>query len=94
MALRFQSWIFVILLNDTLESPINLSPELDRSSSSPYPLPTLVMSVVEDGGDIGEEEPCGREAGVDSVCKVMGLLGMGHRLFVPRLLEVRLGMCD
>lgn len=94
LALRFESWIFRIILNYTLESPLNLSLEQDPSSSSPCPCPTLVMSVMEDGGDIGEEEAGGGEAGVDSVCNVMGLLGMGHRLFVPRLLAVRLGMCD
>eukprot|EP00063_Salmo_salar_P096612 XP_014071447.1 PREDICTED: rab GTPase-activating protein 1-like, isoform 10 isoform X3 [Salmo salar] len=35
----------------------------------------------EEGGSA--EEKAGE---TDSVCKVMGLLGMGHRLFVPRLL--------
>lgn len=40
----------------------------------------------EEGGSA--EEKAGE---TDSVCKVMGLLGMGHRLFVPRLLAVRLG---
>lgn len=29
----------------------------------------------------------------DSTERVMGLLGMGHRLFVPRLLAVRGGCC-
>jgi hypothetical protein len=29
------------------------------------------------------------QAGSESVCRVMGLLGMGHRLFVPKLLAVR-----
>lgn len=46
---------------------------------------------VEDGEGKAEESAQGSQASADSFCRVMGLLGMGHRLFVPRLLAVRGG---
>lgn len=57
--------------------------------------PPAVRLALEDGGGGGlaEEEGDGGgaeagQAGAESVCRVMGLLGMGHRLFVPKLLAV------
>ncbi|XP_046906248.1 rab GTPase-activating protein 1-like isoform X3 [Hypomesus transpacificus] len=41
-----------------------------------------VHGAAEEAGSPGEE----KAGQADSVCKVMGMLGMGHRLFVPRLL--------
>ena len=84
--------------DDTLESPATLAPPRDSPSPlpsppAPPPLPCLdpqlapvaVHGAAEEAGSPGEVE-----AGqADSVCKVMGMLGMGHRLFVPRLLAVR-----
>lgn len=46
---------------------------------------------VEDGEGTAEEGGHSSEASADSFCRVMGLLGMGHRLFVPKLLAVREG---
>ncbi|KAG7230620.1 hypothetical protein INR49_025337, partial [Caranx melampygus] len=62
--------------------------------ASPPPLPTLaphlplpaVRRAVEDGEGKAEESAHSSQASADSFCRVMGLLGMGHRLFVPRLL--------
>lgn len=45
--------------------------------------------VVDNGEGKAEERAHSSEASADSFCKVMGLLGMGHRLFVPKLLAVR-----
>lgn len=94
-------------LDDTLESFATLAPERDRPSPSPCPSPPpspppvqvlapqlpppAVLGPVEDGGGKEEEHAGGGQAAADSVCRVMGLLGMGHRLFVPRLLAVREG---
>lgn len=66
---------------------------------SPPPIPALtprlplpaVRRVLEDGEGTSEESAHGTQASPDSFCRVMGLLGMGHRLFVPRLLAVRNG---
>lgn len=41
---------------------------------------------MEDGEGKTEERAHGSQASPDSFCRVMDLLGMGHRLFVPRLL--------
>lgn len=46
---------------------------------------------VEDGEGAAEEKAHSSQASADSFCRVMGLLGMGHRLFVPKLLAVREG---
>lgn len=46
---------------------------------------------VEDGEGSTEERAQSSQASADSFCKVMGILGMGHRLFVPKLLAVREG---
>lgn len=43
----------------------------------------------EDGERKGEERAHSSKASPDSFCRVMGLVGMGHRLFVPKLLAVR-----
>lgn len=64
---------------------------------SPPPIPALtphlqlpaVRRAVEDGEGKAEEGAHSSQPSADSFCKVMGLLGMGHRLFVPRLLAVR-----
>ncbi|XP_035759944.1 pleckstrin homology domain-containing family A member 7-like, partial [Neolamprologus brichardi] len=61
---------------------------------SPPPVPVLtphlplpaVRKAVEDGEGTTEERAHGSQASADSFCRVMDLLGMGHRLFVPRLL--------
>lgn len=54
------------------------------------PLPA-VRTTEEDGEEKSEESAHGSQASADSYCRVMGLLGMGHRLFVPKLLAVREG---
>ncbi|XP_035509983.1 rab GTPase-activating protein 1-like isoform X3 [Morone saxatilis] len=41
---------------------------------------------VEDREGTAEERAHSSQASEDSFCRVMGLLGMGHRLFVPKLL--------
>lgn len=48
--------------------------------------------MVEDGEGTAEERAHSSQASADSFCRVMGLLGMGHRLFVPKLLAVREGV--
>lgn len=60
-------------------------------SSPEKELPSPVCLTLEDGpsGQEGIREGVGTAA--DSTTRVMGLLGMGHRLFVPRLLAVREG---
>ncbi|XP_061739462.1 rab GTPase-activating protein 1-like isoform X2 [Nerophis ophidion] len=78
-----------------LLSPASLlSPPPSPLPSPPPPLPALTPSLqlpavrraVEDGEGTPEEEAQSSQASEDSFCKVMGLLGMGHRLFVPKLL--------
>lgn len=54
------------------------------------PLPA-VRRAVEDGEGKSDEGAQSSQASEDSYCKVMDLLGMGHRLFVPKLLAVREG---
>uniref|UniRef100_A0A3P8WIZ0 RAB GTPase activating protein 1 like n=1 Tax=Cynoglossus semilaevis TaxID=244447 RepID=A0A3P8WIZ0_CYNSE len=49
------------------------------------PLPA-VCGAVEDGEEEEEEKAHSSQASADSFCRVMDILGMGHRLFVPRLL--------
>ncbi|XP_056460502.1 rab GTPase-activating protein 1-like isoform X4 [Gadus chalcogrammus] len=73
-----------------------LAPAWDPLSSSsttpcPTPLPCTtppaVQLALEDGGSKAEDDGAqAGQAGAESVCRVMGLLGMGHRLFVPKLL--------
>ena len=59
-------------------------------SPAPCTIPPAVQLALEDGGSKVEEDGAqARQAGAESVCRVMGLLGMGHRLFVPKLLAVR-----
>lgn len=80
-------------------SPCQTLPPSPPSSPppSPPPIPALaphlplpaVHRVLEDGEGTSEERAGGTQASPDSFCRVMGLLGMGHRLFVPRLLAVR-----
>lgn len=80
-------------------SPCQTLPPSPPSSPppSPPPIPALaphlplpaVHRVLEDGEGASEERAGGTQASPDSFCRVMGLLGMGHRLFVPRLLAVR-----
>lgn len=57
----------------------------------PTTLPPVVCRTLEDGppGQEGIGEGVGM--GADPTTRVLGLLGMGHRLFVPRLLAVRGG---
>ncbi|XP_029988554.1 TMF-regulated nuclear protein 1-like [Sphaeramia orbicularis] len=69
------------------------SPPLSPSSlpspgTGPAPpfAPSSVRRAVEDGEGKDEEGAHGGQASADSFCRVMGLLGMGQRLFVPRLL--------
>lgn len=79
-------------------SPCQTLPPSPPSSPppSPPPIPALaphlplpaVHRVLEDGEGTSEER-AQAQASPDSYCRVMGLLGMGHRLFVPRLLAVR-----
>ena len=61
-----------------LERELPLSPPLS-------PIPPAVRAL-EEGGSAGEERAA---QGPDYTERVMTLLGMGHRLFVPRLLAVR-----
>ncbi|XP_062251171.1 rab GTPase-activating protein 1-like isoform X3 [Platichthys flesus] len=71
--------------------PASLPPS---SPASPPPVPALTSHMplpaacraLEDGEGKAEESAQSGEASADSVCKVMGILGMGHRLFVPKLL--------
>ncbi|XP_031159776.1 rab GTPase-activating protein 1-like isoform X3 [Sander lucioperca] len=49
------------------------------------PLPAVRRAMV-DGEGKAEEIAHSSQASADSYCKVMDLLGMGHRLFVPKLL--------
>lgn len=57
-----------------------LSPQL------PHP---AARRAVEDGDGTAEESTHSSQASADSFGRVMDLLGMGHRLFVPKLLAVR-----
>jgi len=70
------------------------SPPPTHALTTHLPLPAA-CGALEDGegrAGEGEEEPApGGQASADSYCKAMGLLGMGHRLFVPKLLAVRGG---
>ncbi|KAG7275253.1 hypothetical protein CRUP_034980, partial [Coryphaenoides rupestris] len=76
----------------TCPSPL---PSPPPCATLPLPPPALRLAL-EDGGGGGlaeEEEEEGEgggaqagQAGAESVCRVMGLLGMSHRLFVPKLL--------
>lgn len=63
-----------------------LTPEKDPLWA---PIPPAVRRVEEKGA-------AGEDAGMANDCtdRVMGLLGMGHRLFVPRLLAVRDVNCE
>ncbi|XP_037104527.1 rab GTPase-activating protein 1-like isoform X2 [Syngnathus acus] len=88
------------LSDDTLESSAIPSPKRDSPSplaSPPSPLPSppplsaplqlpAVRRAVEDGEGTAEQKAQSSQASADSFCKVMDLLGMGHRLFVPKLL--------
>lgn len=59
-----------------------------RTLSSPdreLPMPPALRAL-EEGASSGEEQGA---LGLDYTERVMTLLGMGHRLFVPRLLAVR-----
>lgn len=55
------------------------------------PLPA-VCRAGEDGERREEERAHSSNPSADPYCRVMGLLGMGHRLFVPKLLAVRDGV--
>lgn len=80
-------------------SPCQTLPPSPPSSPPPSPSPRPALTphlplpavhrVLEDGEGTSEERARGTQASPDSFCRVMGLLGMGHRLFVPRLLAVR-----
>lgn len=80
-------------------SPCQTLPPSPPSSPPPSPPPLAALTphlplpavhrVLEDGEEASEERARGAQASPDSFCRVMGLLGMGHRLFVPRLLAVR-----
>ncbi|KAI9517458.1 hypothetical protein NQZ68_004675 [Dissostichus eleginoides] len=61
------------------------SPTSIPSLTPHRPLPAVHMAL-EDGEGNAEERANSSEASADSFCKAMGLLGMGHRLFVPKLL--------
>ncbi|KAG5275422.1 hypothetical protein AALO_G00120120 [Alosa alosa] len=52
----------------------------------PLPLPPAVRLALEDGAPGQENMGEGVGLGTDSTTRVLGLLGMSHRLFVPRLL--------
>lgn len=71
----------------TEEALSPLTPEKDPLWA---PIPP-VMRRLEEGGAAGEDR-----AGMVNDCtdRVMGMLGMGHRLFVPRLLAVRDVSCE
>lgn len=66
-----------------------LTPERDLPSPPLWAQIPPAMRRLEEGG-AGEDK-----AGPVNDCtdRVMGLLGMGHRLFVPRLLAVRGSCC-
>lgn len=73
-----------------VEPPCILPPEKGLPPAPPPAPPRRASQVVgagpaEDGGGAGED----RGVVTDCACRVMGLLAMGHRLFVPRLLAVR-----
>ncbi|KAJ3599499.1 hypothetical protein NHX12_033459 [Muraenolepis orangiensis] len=73
------------LPSSTSTSPCPTPPSSSPPRTTPSLLPPAVRQGLEDGGGKAEEE--GAEGGqAESVCRVMGLLGMGHRLFVPKLL--------
>lgn len=73
---------------DTHGSPSLPIQERDLPLSPPLsPIPPAVRAL-EEGGSAGEEKGA---QGPDYSERVMTLLGMGHRLFVPRLLAVRDG---
>ncbi|XP_041967876.1 rab GTPase-activating protein 1-like isoform X5 [Alosa sapidissima] len=57
----------------------------------PLPLPPAVRLALEDGAPGQENMGEGVGLGTDSTTRVLGLLGMSHRLFMPRLLAVREG---
>ncbi|XP_041967877.1 rab GTPase-activating protein 1-like isoform X6 [Alosa sapidissima] len=52
----------------------------------PLPLPPAVRLALEDGAPGQENMGEGVGLGTDSTTRVLGLLGMSHRLFMPRLL--------
>lgn len=64
---------------DVPESRTLLSPERE------LPMPPALRAL-EEAASAGEEQEA---LGPDYTERVMTLLGMGHRLFVPRLLAVR-----
>lgn len=66
---------------DALESRTLSSPDRE------LPMPPAVRAL-EEGASAEEEQAA---LGPDYTERVMTLLGMGHRLFVPRLLAVRNG---
>uniref|UniRef100_A0AAV2KRC4 Uncharacterized protein n=1 Tax=Knipowitschia caucasica TaxID=637954 RepID=A0AAV2KRC4_KNICA len=55
------------------------------SAMSPPPSPPLLRALPSSRRE-PEESPQGSQGSEDSFCRAMGLLGMGHRLFVPKLL--------
>lgn len=57
----------------------------------PTTLPPAVCRTLEDGPPGQDHIGEGVGMGADPTTRVLGLLGMGHRLFVPRLLAVRGG---
>ncbi|XP_028855626.1 rab GTPase-activating protein 1-like isoform X2 [Denticeps clupeoides] len=65
---------------DLRSAPEVLSP--DRELPSPLAIPQLPRRRAEDGSPDSEKDG----AVTDTAYRMMGLLGMGHRLFVPRLL--------
>lgn len=67
-----------------------LSPLTSEKDPIWAPIPPAVRRLEEGGAD-GEDR-----AGLVNDCtdRVMGMLGMGHRLFVPRLLAVRDVSCE
>lgn len=78
-------------------SPCPTPPSTPPPSPPPVPalpqnLPLPAVCRAGEDGERGEEERAhSSNSPADPYCRVMGLLGMGHRLFVPKLLAVSNG---
>ncbi|XP_076133929.1 rab GTPase-activating protein 1-like isoform X6 [Alosa pseudoharengus] len=68
------------------ESSCDTTLDFTPDKELPLPLPPAVRLALEDGAPGQENMGEGVGLGTDSTTRVLGLLGMGHRLFVPRLL--------
>ncbi|KAK0130874.1 Rab GTPase-activating protein 1 [Merluccius polli] len=61
-------------------------PSPPACTTPPLPLPAARLALEDGGGKAEDDGAEAGQAGAESVCRVMGLLGMSHRLFVPKLL--------